>query len=30
VFGWSHLWRGDKIIGNSDADFIYSQWELDF
>lgn len=30
VFGWSHFWRGNKIIGNSDADFIYTQWELDF
>jgi hypothetical protein len=29
-FGWSHLWRGSKIIGDSDADFIYSYWETDF
>jgi hypothetical protein len=29
-FGWSHFWRGDKIIGTSDADFLYSQWELNF
>ena len=29
-FGWSHFWRGDKIIGTSDADFIYSEWDLRF
>lgn len=31
-FGWSHFWRGDKIISpsTSDADFIYAQWEVNF
>ena len=29
-FGWSHFWRGDKIIGTSDADFLYTQWEMNF
>ena len=29
-FGWSHLWRGDKIIGTRDADFLYTEWELNF
>ncbi|MCA9188085.1 MAG: alginate export family protein [Planctomycetales bacterium] len=28
--GWSHLWRGDKIVGTNDADFFYSQWQLNF
>jgi len=30
VLGWSHFWRGTKITENHDADFIYSQWELNF
>ncbi len=30
LYGWSHFWRGDKIIGTSDADFLYCQWELNF
>lgn len=30
LLGYSHLWRGDKIIGNSDAQFIYTQWEMNF
>ncbi|MDZ4659702.1 MAG: alginate export family protein [Bythopirellula sp.] len=30
AYGWSHFWRGDKIIGTSDADFLYAQWELNF
>ncbi|TWU21763.1 alginate export family protein [Bythopirellula polymerisocia] len=30
ILGWSHLWRGDKILAPTDADFVYSQWELDF
>lgn len=30
LFGYSHLWRGDKIIGTNDADFFYTQWELNF
>jgi hypothetical protein len=29
-FGWSHFWRGDKIIGDSDADFLYSEWAVNF
>lgn len=30
AYGWSHFWRGDKIIGTNDADFLYCQWELNF
>ena len=30
VLGWSHLWRGNKIVGTNDADFFYTQWELNF
>lgn len=30
LFGWSHFWRGDKILAPTDADFVYSQWELNF
>lgn len=30
LFGWSHLWRGAKIIGTEDANFFYTQWELNF
>lgn len=30
LFGYSHLWRGTKIIGTNDASFFYSQWELNF
>lgn len=30
LFGWSHLWRGSKILAPNDADFIYTQWELNF
>ncbi|QDT08029.1 hypothetical protein K227x_64590 [Rubripirellula lacrimiformis] len=30
LFGYSHLWRGDKIIGTNDADFFYSQYTLNF
>jgi hypothetical protein len=30
LFGWSHLWRGNKILNPQDADFLYSQWELNF
>jgi hypothetical protein len=30
LFGWSHLWRGSKILAPNDADFLYSQWELNF
>jgi hypothetical protein len=30
LVGYSHLWRGSKIIGTNDADFFYTQWELNF
>ncbi len=30
LLGWSHFWRGNKIIGTTDADFVYGQWELNF
>lgn len=30
LFGWSHFWRGNKILAEEDADFFYSQWELNF
>jgi len=30
VFGWSHFWRGNKILAPNDADFFYTQWELNF
>jgi hypothetical protein len=30
LFGWSHLWRGSKILAPNDADFLYTQWELNF
>jgi hypothetical protein len=30
VFGWSHFWRGNKILGPTDADFIYGQYSLNF
>ncbi len=30
LIGWSHFWRGDKIIGTSDADFVYGQYTLNF
>lgn len=30
LFGYSHLWRGSKIVGTDDADFFYTQWELNF
>lgn len=29
--GWSHFWRGDKIIlSENDADFVYSEWTMNF
>jgi hypothetical protein len=28
--GYSHLWRGEKIIGDTDADFFYLQTTLNF
>lgn len=30
AFGWSHFWRGNKILAPADADFLYSQWTVDF
>ncbi len=30
LFGWSHFWRGNKIIGDTDADFVYGQYTLNF
>jgi prepilin-type N-terminal cleavage/methylation domain-containing protein len=30
LFGWSHFWRGNKIDAPRDADFFYTQWELNF
>lgn len=30
LLGYSHLWRGEKILGDRDADFTYLQWELNF
>ena len=30
LFGWSHFWRGNKILAPTDADFFYTQWELNF
>ncbi|TWT97573.1 hypothetical protein Pla108_17250 [Botrimarina colliarenosi] len=30
LFGCSHLWAGSKIIGTTDPDFFYTQWELNF
>ena len=28
--GYSHFWRGGKIIGDTDADFYYLQWTTNF
>lgn len=30
LFGYSHFWRGDKILAPKDADFFYTQWEMNF
>ncbi|QDS98780.1 alginate export family protein [Adhaeretor mobilis] len=30
LFGWSHFWRGNKILAPNDADFFYTQWEMNF
>lgn len=30
LFGYSHFWRGNKILAPEDADFFYAQWELNF
>ena len=30
LFGWSHFWRGNKIVGTEDSDFLYGQYTLNF
>jgi hypothetical protein len=30
MFGYSHFWRGNKVLAPQDADFFYAQWELNF
>lgn len=30
LFGYSHFWRGNKILAPEDADFVYTQWEVNF
>ena len=30
LFGYSHFWRGNKILAPQDADFFYTQWEMNF
>ena len=30
LVGYSNLWRGSKIIGTDNAEFLYTQWELNF
>ncbi len=30
VLGYSHFWRGNKILAPEDADFVYTQWEVNF
>lgn len=30
VGGYSHFWRGTKILGDTDADFFYMQWQTNF
>ena len=30
LFGYSHFWRGNKILAPHDADFFYTQWEMNF
>jgi hypothetical protein len=30
LLGYSHFWRGNKIMAPVDADFVYGQWELNF
>ncbi|MCC7474378.1 MAG: alginate export family protein, partial [Pirellulales bacterium] len=30
LFGYSHFWRGNKILAPQDADFFYTQWEFNF
>jgi hypothetical protein len=30
LLGYSHFWRGNKILAPNDANFTYLQWELNF
>jgi hypothetical protein len=30
MFDYSHFWRGNKILAPQDADFFYTQWEMNF
>jgi len=30
LVGYSHFWRGNKILAPQDADFTYVQWEMNF
>ncbi len=30
LFGYSRFWRGARIIGDTDADFAYLQWQTNF
>lgn len=30
LLGYSHFWKGAKILNPSDADFVYLQWTLNF
>jgi Alginate export len=30
LIGYSHFWRGNKILAPADADFTYVQWEQNF
>jgi hypothetical protein len=30
LLGYSHFWRGNKILAPEDADFVYAQWEVNF
>ncbi len=30
LIGYSHLWRGNKIIGDTDINFTYLEWQLNF
>ena len=30
LLGYSHFWRGDKILSDEDADFVYAEWTWNF
>ena len=30
LIGYSHFWKGSKILNPNDADFVYTQWTLNF